>query len=796
MYKQFSVFIFLFIPIFSLKAYSQNLTVKGTIVNEERKSLENLNVSIMHENGTIIVHAITDSTGMFLLQIPKGTYVLQIEQFGELFYSENFILKENIDYGEIMLSGLLMLDEIEIEVRKKLIERKVDRLVFNVENLTATTGGDLLDILKITPRIKVQNDQIAMIGKNGMSVMIDGRILQLSGNDLINFLKTISADDIKTIDVITTPPAKYSAEGNSGLINIVRKKSSNDMWNASLRSVYKQATYASTQNSATFNIKREKVMLTSSINYLTGATAPVEKYIIYYPHNTWTEINNRKDHTNSKSANLTFDYNINDRLSTGIVYNITHSKPITYDNNRSLIRNTVSQIVDSVFDTKGQNIKKRISNQFNYHIIYKADTTGKRLLFDYDFFDYINKADRSFRTDKMVNNTQILQTSSVNQGDQKIRNHSANLDIDHHMDWANVNYGAKASFISTANTFRFFDTDGTMLNIDNTKSNAFKYTEGTQSIYGSLQKEIEDKLEIKVGLRLENTQTTGKSVTSDQVNKTSYTKLFPTAYVMYTANDNNSFSVTYGRRINRPTYNLLNPFKWITSPYMYSEGNPFLQPSLSDNIELGYNYKDNLISSLYYTYVNNGFGQVTLLNSETNVQQIIPQNYFRSNLVGINQIVTFDVLKWVKVNLAADVYYSNSSSMIKQVLPYLKGWSSEFSISTDFTLNSGKTLFANVNYWYNTTGISELDKYTPSNQLDVSIKSLLFNKKVTIAAHLNDVFSSNRPSFTTYNNAIQSTFRNYYDNRFFRLSIFYNYGKNIKIARTNVKNQEEFNRVK
>lgn len=123
-----------------------------------------------------------------------------------------------------------------VSARKKLIEQKVDRLVFNMENTIAASGGDSLDALKITPGLRVENDKISMTGKWSLRVMVDGRMLHLSGEDLMSYLKSISADDIKSIEVIITPPAKYEAEGNSGLINITYKKGRKDAWNADLRS--------------------------------------------------------------------------------------------------------------------------------------------------------------------------------------------------------------------------------------------------------------------------------------------------------------------------------------------------------------------------------------------------------------------------------------------------------------------------------------------------------------------------------------------------------------------------------
>src|SRR5699024_7818332 len=155
--------------------------------------------------------------------------------------------------------------------------------------------------------------------------------------------------------------------------------------------------------------------------------------------------------------------------------------------------------------------------------------------------------------------------------------------------------------------------------------NVFDYKENTQSLYFSIQKSFSDKWQGKLGLRLENTQTEGHSKTLDQVNLNDYTKLFPTAYLAYTINDDNSLSLNYGRRIDRPNYQFLNPFVRVLSPYSYAEGNPFLQPAFIDNVELQFTHKNKWIAILYYSYANDFYGQVTFLDKTTNVQHIIPK---------------------------------------------------------------------------------------------------------------------------------------------------------------------------
>ncbi|OUD36895.1 carboxypeptidase-like regulatory domain-containing protein, partial [Flavobacterium psychrophilum] len=193
------------------------VTISGQIKDKKNKPIEFLEIQLQNNDSIIVKSELTNVDGKFTILTEKGEYQLIIKQLGKVLQKQKITAKQDTYIGVIqIIETQQQLEEVIIASKKKLIERKVDRLIFNVENSISASGGDAIDALKITPSIRVQNDKITMIGKSGMSIMIDDKLIQLSGYDLVNFLKTISSDNIKNIEVITTPPAKYSAEGNSG----------------------------------------------------------------------------------------------------------------------------------------------------------------------------------------------------------------------------------------------------------------------------------------------------------------------------------------------------------------------------------------------------------------------------------------------------------------------------------------------------------------------------------------------------------------------------------------------------
>ena len=325
-------------------------------------------------------------------------------------------------------------------------------------------------------------------------MLINDRIVQMSGADLATYLKSLNAEDIKSIEVISNPPAKYSAEGNSGLVNIVLKKSKNDAWNASLRSIYQQATYAKGNVGGSYNMQKGKFQLNTAISYTNGSNAPQETNKIYYPNLTWDEVNNRRDFTDALSTRLGLEYKINDKLSTGFTYNYITSKPLIKENDQTTLTNPINNNLDSLITTLGRNEYDKKLNSLNYHIIYDIDTIGRKLSLDFDYFNYKNETNRIFNTQSFLPNNQPIPNSleeARNFGNQDIQNYSANLDMEHPTNWATYNYGARVSFTETNNLFNYFDIINEDEILNPNFSNQFDYKENTQALYFSGQKKIQ-----------------------------------------------------------------------------------------------------------------------------------------------------------------------------------------------------------------------------------------------------------------------------------------------------------------
>ncbi|MBP6126968.1 outer membrane beta-barrel family protein [Flavobacterium sp.] len=774
------------IILFLNHGFSQ-IKINGQIKDEKNNPIEFIEVQLQNKDSIIFKSEFTNTYGNFLIETEKGEYLLIAKQLGKILHSQKLDANQNLNLGVLqIIIPDNQIQEVKITSKKKLIERKVDRLVFNVENSISAIGGDAIDALKITPRVKVKNDNISMIGKNNMSVMIDDKLILLSGDELINFLKSIPSDNIKNIEVISTPPAKYDAEGNSGLINIKLKKSKLNQWNASLRSSYIQSTYPKGSFGGNFDYQKNKLSLYSNLNYVNGSNAPIETNKIYYPLGLWSEENKRRDFQNSVNGRIGADYKASEKWTIGMQYLGSFSKPKITENSLTSIYNQTNTQINSYINTLSENLVKNNNHSLNINSTVVFDTIGKKMNINLDYFEFKNDNNRIFNTLNLLsaNNTNL----------QDIENYSTKIDFEHPIKWINLSYGGKLSFIKTQNNVDYFDTTTGIPIFDPTQSNEFNYKENIQAIYLNGTKKLNEKWETQLGIRLENTQTEGFSKTLNQKNTNNYAKLFPTFYLTYTPNETNSFSINYNKRINRPSYNRLNPFRWYNNPFSYSEGNPFLQPSFSNNIELNYTLNDNWSNSVYYSHTDNGFEQITIVDNTDNIQKTIAQNYFKTTIIGISESYTYDKLKWLSSTFSFDWNYSKSASLIPITNQNLNGSNTYFSTSNDFNLN--KKLLFNISYWYNFKGTSDLDKNNAYSQLDASIKYFAFDKKLQISFNVNDILSTNRPIYISYTNNIQIDYKNYYDVRLFRLSLVYKFGnKNINVEKKEFGNQEEKERT-
>lgn len=774
--------LFISIMLFIKEVKAQEVILTGRAVNIDNSPFEFITATLLQKDGTSAAETIADSLGFFSITANKGKYLLKFSYLKRDLFEKELELDDNSNLGEIKIDESIMLDEITIAAQRKLIEKKVDGYVFNVQNSIASQGMDGLEALAKAPMIRVQNNNISLVGKSNISVMINGKMLYLSGNDLTNYIQSLRSDDISRIEVITTPSSKYESQGNSGIVNIILKKNPSLGWNGSISSAVQQNSTSGMRLGGTLNFASEKISSTLIIRHGNVGYKPKgDRYLETSTSNVLVnEI--RDDRTKATGVNLNFDYYINERSNIGFVYDFGHTSYEMDAINNSQYSSR-SGTLDSILMTNSLQDWKTPNHTLNLFYETKLDTSGSKLTVSTNYLNSAPFKQNNFDTenDKTHNLDQIKNNSNMN-----YEIYSGQADLYRQFSWGNIETGLKYTLLKNSSSISFFNKTDDIYIRDIAKSNKFKYDEDNFAVYISSQYNITDKWEAKVGLRYEYTNLTGTSSENiiDHV-KNKYGKLFPTGYIAYKPNDSHNFSLSYSRRINRPGFQSLNPFRWYTNPYIYYSGNPTLQPSYNNNVELSYSYKNKVIVNLYNQYMTDGTSNIAVFKD--GLYSNTTRNAFDQNTFGV-MIGYYDTFfKMWETSMDVTASRVNLKPIIEEI-PKIDGNALSYSMNNTIAINNRKTHFIMLNwthylpYYYGATKLQDQMNFS------AGYKSNFFNNRLQISFIANDLFKTLRNDGYTLYSGYSERFRQYNDHRRVTLSLTYSIGnKKVKTVNRNIK---------
>lgn len=767
---------------------AQQFTLKGKVVNQENKAIGFTDVLLVKNDSIIANQTYTDSLGLFSLKTEKGNYILKIEQFGQENFSRNIKINQDIDLGEIKVQEAQVLEGVTITARKKLIEQKVDRLVYNIGNSIASQGMSGLDALRNTPMVNVINDNVSIVGKGNVSVMVNDRMLNLSGSELTNYLQSLRSDDIAKIEIITTPPSKYEAQGNSGIINIILKKNPNLGWSGSVNASYSRNSYNGFRTGATVNYQSKKISTSLKLRQSNLSYKPEGTSNLLGNRNSVYTSETRKDTPNALGLNYSFDYKINDKQNIGFIYDFGNQH---YNMDaKGISRYETLSIVDSTLITQQKQYWKTPTHTFNAYYDIKLDSIGKKLSFTGNYLNNSPKKFNDFTTHNTLNSDEII---VQNNSKMKYSIYSVQSDLSLPYKWLNIETGLKYTLLDNKSDVGYYQFKGTEYILNANNSNLFNYKENNYAAYISFQKDFNEKWSAKAGLRYEYTSLEGSTpgVLSSQL-KSNYGKFFPTAYISYKPNKANSFTLNYSKRISRPDFQSLNPFRWYTNPYIYYTGNPILQPSYNDNVELNYSYKGKLTFGLYNQYSKNNISSIARFSD--GIYSNIVENGYNQNRTGINIGYYTTFFKIWETSFNANGSYTTTKPTIPE-LEKLEVYSMSYSFYNTITLNENKTCFLMLNFWHSLPFTYGNIKLQDQLEFSPGIKASFFDKKLQANFVINDLFKTIKNNGYSYNGAYRSEFDQYNDYRGFKLSLTYSFGNTkVKGANKNI-NFEEQNRA-
>ncbi|KRD09955.1 TonB-dependent receptor [Flavobacterium sp. Root901] len=792
--KKSNLLIFLLLPLFCLAQSTMKL--KGKVSNEVMP-LEWADVSIFNSEGKIIDGTTTKPDGTFEMNLKKGTYKIGISLLGFSEFEKEIVIEKETDLGTIILKETTAnLNEVVIKTKKNTVEQKIDRVVYNVENNISAASGDALTAINAAPGVVVQSSTINILGKGDSRVMIDGRMIELSGEELNNFLKSIAANDIKSVEVIANPPAKYEANGTGGIINIIMKKGMRDSWKNAITLSYDQNKYGIYTLRNSFFYNKNKFRFAFSGNGRIGNTNNTEDLDIYYPNGLWELRDVSKQKENSISGRFSLDYDVSERTTIGFQYLNESYNPDMNSNTVIRIFNN-SNSVDSLLVNKGFNNKYSGSQTYNAHLISRLDSTGKKVSVDLDYFSYGSKFDKNFAAKSYLPDGTYQNTNQAarNNSNQDIDNFSLKTDFEFPMKAFDLSYGGKISFIKSNSNVFYYNTISGTPELDPNQSNVFEYQENNQALYIDGNKKWNDKFSVKLGLRLENTQTNGYSQTLHQEVKNDYLKLFPSVYLDYQFNDNHGLNFSYGKRINRPGFGMLNPFRTYINSNSYSEGNPFLKPSFSNNFDLTYSFKKNLSTSIYFNRTTNGYGVVFTSNPEINTQIVTRENYFDENSFGIGESYNAEVTSWFETQTS--IYLLGAKTSFISGINAVPSNSEQVYFTTENTFSLSETTKLQLEYFYSSPFKKGLYEIGYMSGLNLAIRQNFLKNDLKLTFLINDIFNTSYlKGYKSIVNGVTQVYSQNESNRFLRLSAVYNFGnKKIKVQERDFGNKEEKKRT-
>ncbi len=690
------------------------------------------------------------------------------------------------------------LKEVAVISKKPLIERKVDRVVFNVENSITAAGGDALEAVGKAPGVHVSNTgDISLAGKSTVSVMINDKMMQLDGAELTEMLRSMPSSDVARVEVITVPPAKYDAAGNSGIINIVTKKNRKNGLNGSVGLDVARNTYTSARPSGAFNYRRDKLNVFGTTDFGDNFSHPIETHTALYPGQTWSQVNSIENLHNFYYNTLGADYDITPKSVIGFLYTYAGSTPKMNEDIHGNWFNAGNGL-DSTIATKAHTSDFGERNVINLNYVRKIDTSGKKLSADADFFTRTGRTERGFTTTHYLpdgTETGIVNTDRST-GRQRLYIGSIKTDIEWPVKFAKLSYGGKASFIHVLsdNVFEYLSSGNYIIDPD--KTNKFDYKEYTEALYFSAQRKLNKHWDAQVGLRGEYTQTAANSLTLSTVHETKYFRLFPTGYLQYAINDDNILNLSYNKRIDRPNMVQINPFRRYATPTSYSEGNPFLQPSFTSNLELSYTLASKYTFTAYAQQVKQSITQILEIDTLNKGYYWRYGNIGNAGNYGVSASADLSPAKWWETDIQVYGFHTQVAANYYNTASYTHYDMNGFTVENDhsFTLNKDKTLLAECGFEYVSFMIENYNYHFPNWNLNAGLKGIFLKRNLTIALNVNDIF---RTDITRIRNLYNNSFtNNYYDNRGARLNINYKFGnKNIKARRQRNSTLEESRRT-
>jgi outer membrane receptor protein involved in Fe transport len=789
--------------LYSFLSYGQDYSISGKILDTNDNVIEFANIIVYNESQSEVLKGTsTDTNGFFILNnLESSTYILKVSFIGYQTYEQKVVLTGGLDLKTIRLEDDIEgLDQVTITAKKPTLTREADRLIFNIEN-SALVEGSILQVLKSTPGVLVLGDEITVKNSNP-TVYINDRKVQLSAEDLNQLLEGSSASSIKSIEVITNPSARYDAE--SGVVlNIVMSKNLILGYRGSVNTNITQGVFPRYDAGTSHFFKNKYVSFNVNYNYSKDKINRDNDDTVNFLDNSntleqsWNSDVNRNRWSETHNLNTNFDYFFDDKntisLSSSALY-IPYFK-YSIDNSTTITDNTSDFLSRFTADNLSRDNKYNVGADLNFrHSLSKGS-----LVFNGHFTTYNYEKKQGVVSNFFDINNDFQSASAFNtNANQNTQIIAAQIDYSLPINESSeFEAGVKTSNIKTDSDITQFDVDLNTGNetVDALNSDAFDYDENIYAGYANYASNT-DKWSINAGLRVEQTNIEGISLSTNQVNTQDYLEWFPNASVQYNISDSYNVYANYKRSIARPSYSNLNPFRFFINENYVVSGNPNLVPTFLDHAVIGTTlFNDLLVIEAYYQNYDGAISEIPRQNNATNVIEYISVNFDKTVEYGFDfGIDLYPTENW-------NVYFVTSIYNIEEETDFGNGfvtksqWSNYSALNTSLTLLEDKSLNIGLSLVFNSKNIQGFQLVENRLISELAVSKTIWNKKGIVSLSVSDIF--NLHDFET-----QTQYQNQFnrqmidvDDRYIKLGFRYKFGNTRLESNERTNDLEERDRL-
>ncbi len=735
-----------------------------------------INGVIANEHGAFQFHHLLKAGNSYVLKVSSMGYESSQLSFS---VAESQLSKA---FGKIKLKqSAKTLKEVNVSGSQKVIEMDGSNLIFNVSKSISAQGSNALELLARAPGVSVGTDNnISLNGKAGAAVLIDGKQTYLSSREIAELLKSMSASEIKSIEIISSPSAKYDASGTAGIINVRTLKSNVQGFSAALTSGLSYGVYLRNNQDLALNFRKNRLSIFGNYSHFIGYYSYLYGGDRIQEGKFYNSFTDDIDKRKKMGSRLGADFAIDKNHTVGILLNGNFLFGGGITDTRTDIGQAQSTIIDQTL-TAINDYYHQQTQRYNVNLNYKyEDTLGTIINFDADYGDFTKGAGNLQSNKYTASNQTVISDNlyrSLNAIDIGLR--AVKVDYTTKLWKGKLETGLKYSSVSADNDSKFLEIKPDGEFIDPNRSNRFVYREEIANAYINYHKAF-GKWQLQGGLRVENTASKGdldeaSSVFGNiKVTERNYTNWFPFFSATVKPSASHNFSLSYSRRIDRPAYQNLNPFIYLLDELSYWQGNPFLAPQLSHRLLLQYVYKSATILGLSYTYTDKFSVEVTDVVDDTKIV-MVPRNMGIQQHLALTLTQTLQPYKWWNITfngtlfgLHNDIDFGGGRKL------NLKQLAGRLNLQQSFKLPY--QLMGEIMGVYNSKKLAGANQFSnATSQIDLGLQRNFMDNKATLRLIFTDIYKGTKASSIQQVQGLYIRNYSYFETRQVKLNFSYRF---------------------